>query len=245
MFLQFVADDIDSCTALTMSNSAYSGSLTAICKSKSPLLQQVRDLTRLRHMSIRTEDAYVQWIERFLRFHRQQLGEWRHPIQMGSNEVNQFLTYLATERHVAASTQNQALCALLFLFRNVLRQEITLDAKRAKKPQRLPVVLSIDEVRRVLVEIPQGPMRLIAGLLYGAGLRLMEACRIRVKDVDFDRRQIIIRDGKGEKDRAVPLPTRLVDGLTRQLESVRGKRHCFRKPRRPAVQRGCSTLRGC
>jgi integron integrase len=172
-------------------------------------------------MSIRTEEAYVQWIDQFLRFHRDQLGQWRHPKEMGSQEVNQFLTYLAVERRVAASTQNQALSALLFLFRKVLQREIKLDAARAKRPGRLPVVLSQDEVRRILVEIPQGPLRLIAGLMYGAGLRLMEACRLRFKDVDFDRRQIIVRDGKGEKDRAVPLPERLIAGLHNQSRRVR------------------------
>jgi integron integrase len=188
-------------------------------------LQEVRNLTRRLHLSIRTEDAYVQWIDQFLRYHRQKLGHWKHPTEMGSDEVNEFLTYLAVERRVAASTQNQALSALLFLFRKVLDQEIKLNAARAKQPQRLPVVLSQDEVRRVLAEVPQGPMRLMAALMYGAGLRLMEACRLRVKDIDFDRRQIIVRDGKGEKDRAVPLPERLVEGLQRQLRLVQSQHH--------------------
>lgn len=140
---------------------------------------------------------------------------------MGSAEVNDFLTHLAVQGKVSASTQNQAFSAILFLYTKVLDQKIELNAVRAKQPERMPVVLSVDEVRRLLAEIPQGPTRLMAGLMYGAGLRVMEACRLRVKDVDFDRRQITVRDGKGEKDRMVPLPQRLVEGLKRQLELVK------------------------
>jgi site-specific recombinase XerD len=171
-------------------------------------------------MSIRTEEAYLQWIEDYLRYQRDKAGQWRHPSEMGNAEINDYLTYLAVERKVASSTQNQALAALLFLYRKVLEREIKLDAARAKGSQRLPVVLSVDEVRRVLQEVPQGPKRLMAGLMYGAGLRLMEACRLRVKDFDFERQQIMVRDGKGGKDRAVPMPQRLIEGLQRQLESV-------------------------
>lgn len=192
-------------------------------QSNSPLLQQVRNLARKLHRSIRTEEAYLHWIEEFLRYHRQKSGQWKHPSKMDDADVNDYLTHLAVERNVAASTQNQAFSALLFLFRNVLQQEITVNAVRAKRPERLPVVLSVDEVRSLLAEVPHGPMRLIAGLMYGAGLRLMEACRLRIKDVDFDRRQIMVRDGKGEKDRAVPLPERLVAGLRRQLSDVRSQ----------------------
>jgi integron integrase len=190
-------------------------------KHRLPLLQQVRNLTRTMHMSIRTEEAYCQWIEGFLRFHKERAGTWRHPGEMTSADVNLFLTHLAVDRHVAASTQNQALSALLFLFTKVLDLKLEIDAVRAKRPERLPVVLSVDEVRRVLAEIPLGAPRLMAGLMYGAGLRVMEACRLRVQDVDFDRRQLMVRDGKGEKDRAVPMPARLIDGLQRQLETVR------------------------
>jgi len=193
----------------------------AVKRSYSPLLQEVRQLTRTLRMSIRTEEAYVQWIEQFLRFQRDRQGARRHPREMGSGEVNEFLTYLAVERKAAASTQNQASSALLFLYRRVLQRNVAVDAVRAKRPARLPVVLSVEDVRRVLAEVPVGPMRLMAGLMYGAGLRLMEACRLRVKDVDFDGRQIIVRDGKGGKDRAVPLPERLRDGLRRQVEAVR------------------------
>lgn len=190
----------------------------------SRLLRQVRARTRALHMSVRTEKAYVQWIERFLRFQRDAAGRWRHPKEMGNAEVNQFLTYLAVERNVAASTQNQAFSALLFLFDKVLDSDLKIDAVRAKLPERLPMVLSVDEVRRVLAEVPAGPMQLMAGLMYGAGMRLLECCRLRVKDVDFQRRQITVRDGKGQKDRMVPFPQRLIDGLRRQLDFVR-KQH--------------------
>lgn len=186
----------------------------------SPLLESVRCLMRLRHMSIRTEEVYVRWITEFLRYVKQRTGEWRHPSGLGSAEVNQYLTYLAVERKVAASTQNQASSALLFLFRDVLEMQFKLEAVRAQSPERLPVVLSVNEVRRVLNAIPPGSMRLMASLMYGAGLRLMEACRLRVKDFDFDRQQITVRDGKGEKDRMVPLPQKLVQDLRKQLDKV-------------------------
>jgi integron integrase len=190
-------------------------------KNDGKLLDRVRQLTRTMHLSIRTETAYVSWIEQFLRFECKQAGQWRHPAELGSDEVNRFLTYLAVERNVAASTQNQALSAILFLFKKVLKQDnLDFQAVRAKKPQRLPVVLSIEEVRRVMLALPQGETRLMAGLMYGAGLRLLECCRLRVKDLDFDRRQITVRDGKGEKDRMVPLPKSVVEGLQRQLAFV-------------------------
>ena len=199
-----------------MQNSGYSSR-----PQKSPLLEEVRQLMRLRHRSIRTEDSYLRWIEEFLRFEKDRSGQWRHPREMGNDEINRYLTYLAVERRVAASTQSQAFSALLFLFRQVLKMEIKLDAVRAQRPERLPVVLSVDEVRRVLHEVPQGPFRLMTGLMYGAGLRLMECCRLRTKDIDFERRQIMVRDGKVEKDRMVPLPQRLAEGLERQLQHVR------------------------
>lgn len=139
---------------------------------------------------------------------------------MGATEVNQYLTHLAVEGKVAASTQTQALSALLMLFRDVLKIEISFDAIRAKHPEHLPVVLSIAEVWRVMPAIPLGVNRAIAGLQYGAGLRLLESCRLRIKDVDFDRKQIIIRDGKGQTDRHVPLPDRLAESLQRQIRSA-------------------------
>jgi len=171
-------------------------------------------------MSIRTEEAYLKWLEEFLRYHRYKTGDWQHPTELGNDAINEFLTHLAVDRKVAASTQNQAFSAILFLYRKVLKLEISVDAERAKKPERLPVVLSIEEVRRLLLEIPQGVLRVLAGLMYGSGLRLMEACRIRIKDVDFDRRQIMVRDGKGEKDRVVPLPQKLLPALKRQVDTV-------------------------
>jgi site-specific recombinase XerD len=185
------------------------------------LLDQVRGLLRLRHYSPRTEEAYLKWINEFLRFHRNRSGQWQHPNTLGNSAINEFLTSLAVERNVAASTQNQALSALLFLYTHVLKIKIKIDAVRAKTPERLPVVLSIDEVRRVLCAIPEGPHRIMAGLMYGAGLRLMEACRIRVKDVDFERKIVMVRDGKGEKDRMVPLPQKLVPHLEAQLAAVK------------------------
>jgi integron integrase len=186
------------------------------------IAEQAQQMMRAEHLSLRTEKAYLHWMEELFRFERHRCGRWVHPETMGSEEINRFLTHLAVKRNVAASTQNQALSAVLYLFRNVLkREDITFNAVRAKTPKRLPVVLSSDEVRRVLLQIPIGPTRLIAGLLYGAGLRLLEGCRLRVKDIDFERRQIMIRDGKGEKDRAVPLPMAVRDGLERQLAGTR------------------------
>lgn len=187
----------------------------------SPLLEQTRGLIRAKHMSIRTESAYLGWIERFIRFHRDKSGRWIHPAEMGNDEINAFLTHLAVAHNVAASTQNQAFAALLFLFREVLKKDFQVSAVRAKRPERLPVVLSIDEVRRLLDRLPAGVMQQLGGLMYGAGMRLMECCRLRVKDVDFDRKQIAVRDGKGEKDRMVPLPERLAEGLRMQVEFVR------------------------
>jgi len=188
------------------------------------LIEEVRRYMRTRHLAIRTETAYVNWILRFLKFHRDKNGGWVNPNDMSSEEINQFLTFLAVEKKVAASTQNQALNALLLLFRGVLNSEhLCVDAIRAKHPDRIPVVLSVEEVTRVLQKIDIGPCRLIAGLQYGAGLRLLEACRLRIKDLDFDRYQISIRNSKGNKDRAVPLPKRIHEGLRRQLNSTRSR----------------------
>ena len=154
------------------------------------LLDQVRGKIRLLHYSIRTEEAYVGWIRRFILFHNK-----RHPKEMREPEIEQFLTSLAVEGHVAASTQNQAMAALLFLYQVVLEIQLQqLNSVRAKRPDRLPVVLSIDEVRLVLGGIG-GVHRVMADLLYGAGLRLLEVCRLRVKDLDFARGQILVRGG--------------------------------------------------
>jgi integron integrase len=173
------------------------------------LLDQVRDKIKVKHYSIRTETQYVQWIRRFILFHGK-----RHPKEMGAAEAEAFLTHLAVEGNVSASTQNQALSALLFLYREVLGMELPWldDVVRAKKPQRLPSVLNRDEVSLVL-ERMEGTHGLMARLLYGTGMRLMECCRLRVKDIDFRQREILIRDGKGAKDRVTMLPETLIKPL--------------------------------
>lgn len=172
---------------------------------KPRLLDQVRDQIRLKHYSIRTERVYCEWIKRYVRFHN-----YRHPIEMGASEVEVFLSDLAVRRDVSASTQNQALAALLFLYKQVLKQDLPWlgEVVRAKKPARLPVVLSVEEVQSILKQL-DGDVGLIARLLYGGGLRLMEGVRLRVKDVDFSRNEIIIRDGKEQKDRATVMLTSL------------------------------------
>lgn len=178
------------------------------------LMDQVRDTLRVHHYSLRTEQSYLQWIRRFIIFHGK-----RHPREMGADQISAFLTHLAVQKDVAASTQNQALSALLFLYKKVLGIEPAWiqDVVRAKRPKRLPVVLSQETVRRLLDGLG-GSHRLIAYLIYGSGMRLMEAARLRVKDVDFDYRQITIRGGKGDKDRVTMLPERLCAPLRRQLE---------------------------
>ncbi len=183
------------------------------------LLEQVRDVMRFKHYSLRTERAYGDWIERFIRFQGK-----RHPAEMGTEEVTQFLTHLAREGKVAAATQNQALSALLFLYKEVLKQEIGwLDGvERAKRPARLPVVLTRDEVRKVFAHL-HGTPRLMASLLYGSGLRLMEAVRLRVKDLDFGYARIVVRDGKGGKDRVTMLPVNLAAPLQLHLEKTRAQ----------------------
>ncbi|HEY8097961.1 MAG TPA: integron integrase [Methylobacter sp.] len=181
------------------------------------LLDQVRDRIRVKHYSIRTETQYVQWIKRFILFHKK-----RHPQEMGTTEVEAFLTHLAVDGHVSASTQNQALSALLFLYKEVLGIDLPwLDnVVRAKQPQRLPVVLTRSEVREVLARM-KGMHGLMANMLYGTGMRLMECVRLRVKDVDFERNEILIRDGKGGKDRVTMLPSSIATGLQAHLEQRR------------------------
>jgi len=181
------------------------------------LLDQVRDAIRARHMSYRTEEAYVHWIKRFVFFHHK-----RHPAEMGPGEITQFLTALAVERHVSASTQNQALAALLFLYRDVFgRDPGWLDGiVRAKRPQRLPVVLARTEVS-ALLSVLDGVTWIMAMLLYGAGLRLSECLRLRVKDVEFTRNEIVVRQGKGDKDRVTMLPAIVKEPLAAHLERVR------------------------
>lgn len=181
------------------------------------LLDQVRDLIRVKHYSIRTETQYLQWIRRFILFHGK-----RPPRDMGAPEVEAFLTHLAVSRDVAAATQNQALSALLFLYREVLGIDLPwlANVTRAKRPQRLPVVLSRDEVR-VILDRMSGIYGLMASLLYGTGMRLMECVRLRVKDMDFARGEILIRDGKGAKDRVTMLPESVVPALQVHLQKCR------------------------
>jgi integron integrase len=181
------------------------------------LLDQVHEAIRRRYFSRRTEQAYVHWIRRFIYFHGK-----RHPRDLGETEVTAFLNDLAVERRVAAGTQNQALSALLFLYREVLGRELAwLDGlERAKRPPRLPVVLTRAEVERLLAHLTGGRW-LLASLMYGSGLRVMECLRLRVKDVDLACRQILVRDGKGEKDRVTMLPEKLAEPLRAHLERVR------------------------
>ena len=180
------------------------------------LLDRVREAIRARHYSRRTEKAYVGWIKRYIFFHGK-----RHPAEMGGPEITRFLTALAVDSRVAASTQNQALNALLFLYRIVLEQDLPWldDVIRAQRPVHLPVVLTRDEVRRVLERL-DSPSRLVVLLLYGAGLRLLEAAQLRVKDVDLATNQILIRNGKGAKDRVTMLPAVAKPGLLQQLDAV-------------------------
>jgi integron integrase len=180
------------------------------------LIQRYREELQVRHYARRTVSSYEQWLRRFLRFH-----QMRHPRQMGKAEINAFLSHLATEERVSASTQNQALAALLFLYRTVLGGDVgNLEGViRARKRQRLPVVLTVGEVRGVLHHL-DGAEALVAKLLYGSGLRLMEALRLRIKDVDLDQRCITVRCGKGDKDRRTVLPSSLVDPLKQHVNEV-------------------------
>ena len=181
------------------------------------LLDMVRERIRVKHYSLRTEDAYLHWIRRFIFFHAT-----RHPREMGGPEVEAFLSDLAMAGRVAASTQNQALSALLFLYRDVLKVELPwLDGVvRAKRSQRVPVVLTENEVRGLLAQL-DGTKWLVASLLYSTGMRLLEGLRLRVKDVEFERKEITVRDGKGAKDRHTMLSVRLLEPLGTHLATVR------------------------
>ena len=184
---------------------------------KPRLMVRVREAIRVRHYSLRTEEAYLQWVRRFILFHGK-----RHPENMGEPEVAVFLTHLAVERNVAAATQNQALSAIVFLYSHVLGHELDWlkNVTRAKRPQRLPVGLTREEVQRVL-GMMIGINGLLARLMYGTGMRVMESLQLRVKDIDFAYRQIIIREGKGNKDRVTPLAQALVGPLQTHLEQIR------------------------
>lgn len=181
------------------------------------LLDRLRIAIRSRHYSIRTEEAYVGWVRRFVVFHGK-----RHPAEMGEPEINAFLSHLAVRDGVAASTQNQALAALLFLYRHVLEKPLPMieNVVRAKRPRRLPSVLTRDEVRRLLAQM-SGTNRIIATLLYGCGMRLLECLRLRVKDLEFGFERITVRDAKGRKDRYVPLPVTVRPALASWLGRVR------------------------
>ena len=185
---------------------------------KSPrLMDQVRQAIRLRHYSLRTEEAYTQWIRRYIYFHNK-----RHPADMAEPEITAFLSHLATDKHVAASIQNQALSALLFLYKEVLKLDLDWlnDIVRAKRPVRVPVVLSKEQVGKLLSGL-EGKNKLVAQLLYGSGMRLMEGLRLRVGDIDFDYEKIIVRNGKGGKDRATVLPSTLIKPLISHLDETR------------------------
>ena len=184
---------------------------------KARLLDQVREVMRLKHYSLRTEQTYIQWIKRFIFFHQQ-----RHPREMGAPEVKAFLTDLAVRHRVAASTQNQGLNALVFLYQKVLDMSLGEigEYARAKRPQRLPVVLTREEVQRLLAAM-KDTYQLMARLLYGTGMRLMECIRLRVKDVEFERNQLIVREGKGQKDRVTVLPSSIKPALQDHLARIK------------------------
>lgn len=190
-------------------------------QQKPKLLHQARDKIRALHYSIRTEETYLHWMRRYIYFHNM-----RHPKEMGVAEIEQYLTHLATKRHVSASTQNQALAAILFLYQRVLDIKLPRveEVVRAKKPETLPVVLSVEEVR-LLLDKMDGTMGLIVKLLYGTGMRVMEMLRLRIQDIDFYRNEVVVRCGKGNKDRVTILPEHLKEDLVVQIERVKALHH--------------------
>jgi integron integrase len=191
---------------------------------KSPFLDRVRDVIRVRRLSYQTEKSYLDWIYRFIVFH-----EKRHPETLNENHLASFLTFLARDKGVSASTQNQALQAILFLYRDVLRRPLDhIDYLRSSRPVRLPVVLSPDEVRRLFSQLHGEPL-LMASLLYGCGLRLAECLALRVKDVDLQRYTLTVRAGKGDKDRNVGLPLSILEGLNAHLDLLRLKHQSWLK----------------
>jgi integron integrase len=188
---------------------------------KARLKDQFHEVARFKHLSPRTETAYWDWVVRYLKFHKEQLGDWRHPRDLGSQGVTPFLTYLATERNVSVSTQNQALNSLLFLYREVLGLLfVAKDFVRVRRSPGVPTVLTREEVRELL-DAMTGTYQMMARLLYGTGMRLLELLRLRIKDIDFARGQIIVRAGKGAKDRVTMLPDSLRDPLQQYLAGVR------------------------
>ena len=195
------------------------------------LFDVIRQHLRVRHYSIRTEKAYLGWIRQFIRFHGH-----RHPREQGASEVAAFLSWLATEGKVAASTQNQALQSLLFLYQHVLGIQLPMldSVVRARRPKRLPVVLTQQEVQRIYAQL-EGHARLVVGILYGGGLRLSEALALRVKDVDIARRELVVRGGKGDKDRVIVLPASLVGPLQRHFRALRAWHEAERHTAAPGV----------
>jgi integron integrase len=194
-------------------------------KKGKKILERVRDALRAKHYSYRTEQAYLDWIKRFIFFHNPRLKQGeitQHPDQMGATEIEAFITHLAVERKVATSTQNQALSAILFLYRTVLQKDISLPPAliSPSRPKRLPTVLTHSEAMSVIDKM-QGKTRLMTKILYGSGLRLVECLRLRVKDLDFERQQIIVRSGKGDDDRATVLPASVIDELHVLLQDVK------------------------
>ena len=181
------------------------------------LLDQVRCVIRGKHYSIRTEKSYLSWIRRYIYYHGK-----RHPRDLGEEHVTQFIISLSTRGNISSSTQNQALCAILFLYRDVLKTKLPWieNIHWSKKPHRLPVVFTVEEVQKVITLL-DGQRSLMVSLLYGSGLRLMECLRLRIQDLDFGFRQIVIRDGKGRKDRVTVMPTQLIDSLKKQVEKSR------------------------
>ena len=200
------------------------------------LLDQVRERIRYLHYSLSTEKTYLYWIRFFIRWHGRN-GKMTHPRDMGAKQVEAFLTMLATERKVSASTHNQALSALLFLYREVLEEDLPwlTDINRPTQVRRIPSVLTKDEVTRLLAAM-DGVTALLARLLYGTGMRLMEGMRLRVKDVEFDRHVIIVREAKGNKDRVVMLPRSLVPALRLQMLATRASWEADRQAQRAGVQ---------
>ena len=182
------------------------------------LLEQMQNTLRRKHYAYRTEKTYIDWARRYILFHNK-----RHPQEMGIPEIETYLTYLAVERNVSASTQNQALAAIIFLYTQVLKIEIDskeINASRAKRPQKLPVVLSKEEARKI-INLMVGTHKLMTQILYGGGLRLMEVIRLRTKDIDFANHQILVRSGKGDKDRVTMLPEKIIDSLQSHLFRVK------------------------
>lgn len=205
---------------------------TSYVFQKPKLIEQVRAALRTRHYSYRTEEAYIHWIKQYIFFHHK-----RHPMEMDEKEISEFLTYLAVNKNVAASTQNQALCAVIFLYKQVIQKEPGEFEHMvwAKKPAKMPVVFNRREVKAILYQLT-GVYRIIGDLLYGSGLRLMECLRLRVKDIDFNYRQINIKDGKGRKDRVTVLPSIVCKVLEQHLKQVKKLYERDRREKQAGVQ---------